>query len=102
MGRKAASISTRVDRKPVRGLGHARPSARTASLQQVAQAARGLSERSHDRDLSAGAIGPIATNFTDPEVIDNLPTFPAVLDRELDAIETYLGLSLEEMLGRLV
>jgi len=98
----AASTSTRVDRKLVRGLGHARASGRTAHLGQVAQAGRGLSDRSHDRDLSAGPIGPIAPNFTDPEVIDNLPKFPAVPDRELDAIETYLGASLEEILGRLV
>jgi hypothetical protein len=70
-----------------------------AHLRQVAQAARGHSDRSHDRDLSAGPIGPIATNFTDPEVTDDLPEFAAVLDRELDAIETHLGGSLEEMLG---
>ena len=105
MGRKAASISTRVDRKLVRGLGYAPPSARMAHLRQVAHAARGHSDRSHDRDLSAGPIGPIgpiATTFTDPEVTDDLPKFAAVLNRELDAIETYLGASLEEMLGQLV
>jgi hypothetical protein len=102
MGRKAASISTRVDRKLVRGLGHASPSAKTAHLRQVDQAARGDSDRSHDRDVSAGPTCPITTNFTDPEITDNLPKFAAVLDRELDAIETYLGALLEEMLGRLL
>lgn len=28
-----------------------------------------------------------------------MPEFPAVLDRELDAIEAYLGTSLDEVLG---
>jgi len=49
-GRKAASTSTRVDRKLVRGLGLTRRSARTARLRQVALAARGHSDQSHDRE----------------------------------------------------
>jgi hypothetical protein len=35
-----------------------------------------------------------------PEVTDDLPEFTAVLDRELDAIEVYLGASLDEILRR--
>ena len=35
-----------------------------------------------------------------PDVTDDFPEFAAVLDRELDAIEVYLGASLDEMLRR--
>jgi hypothetical protein len=34
-----------------------------------------------------------------PDVSDDFPEFVVVLDRELDAIEAYLGACLNEMLG---
>jgi len=103
MERKAAATSARVvERKPVRGLGHTRRSSGTTRLQQADHASSGDSYQSLDKDQSAGPIGPISTNITGPEVTDDLPELAAVLDRELDAIEAYLGASLEEMLGQLV
>jgi hypothetical protein len=48
--------------------------------------------------VRAGPAGPKAAN-NDPEVIVDFPEFAAMLDRELNAIETYLGASLDEVLG---
>jgi hypothetical protein len=45
---------------------------------------------------------PDATGFeeTNPHVVDDLPQATRVVERELDAIETYLGLLLDEILGQ--
>jgi hypothetical protein len=92
MGRKAASTSTRVDRPLVREPGHTRRSARTADRQRLAHASRSRGGQPLDRSLlGAGTIGP--------DVTDDFPEFVVVLDRELDAIEAYLGACLNEMLG---
>jgi hypothetical protein len=47
----------------------------------------------------ARPVGAKVTNITGPEVTDDFREFAAVLDRELDAIEAYLGACLDEMLG---
>jgi hypothetical protein len=43
---------------------------------------------------------PKAAGVAGPNVTDDFPKFVPVPDRELDVIETYLGASLEEVLGR--
>lgn len=106
MGRKAASASARMDRKLVRGPGHkppgqARRSARTAGVRQTARAAAGHRDQPLNRGQSAGHAGTRTTSVTGPQVTDDIPESAAVLDRELDAIEVYLGTLLEEALGRL-
>jgi hypothetical protein len=92
MGRKVASTSARVYRKLVRELWHTRRSARTAARQGLAHAPRNRGGQSLGRSL-LGA-GSKATDVT-----DDFPEFVAVLDRELEAIEVYLGACLNEMLG---
>jgi hypothetical protein len=95
MGRKAASTSTRVHRQLVREPGHTRQSARTADRQRLAHAPRSRGGQSLDRSLfGAGTKATIG-----PGVTDDFPEFVVVLDRELDAIEAYLGACLNEMLG---
>jgi hypothetical protein len=73
--------------------------ARTTDRRHAAQAARGRSAQPRERGQFAGPAGRKATNNSNPEVIVDFPEFPAVLDRELDAIEAYLGASLDEVLG---
>ena len=97
MGRKAASTSTRVAQQPGREPGHTRRSTRPADRQRLARVPRSPGDQSLDRN-GLGA-GPKATSS--PDIADNFPEFVAVLDRELDAIETYLAASLEDMFGRL-
>ncbi len=92
-----ALSSAVLDRKLVRGPGPIRP-ARTTDRRHAAQAARGRSAQSHERGQFAGPAGRKATNNSNPEVIVDFPEFPGVLDRELDAIEAYLGASLDEVL----
>ena len=93
MARKAVSISARVDRKFILGPKHARRSAKTANPQEVGHAAR-----SRNRGLTA----PIGFKLSKIlQVTDDFPVLIPVLDRELDTIETYLGASLEQLLGPL-
>lgn len=99
MGQKTAATSARVDRKLSRELGRTRGSARTAARRRAAHAAKSLGDQSLDRGRSARPAGPQATSITGPEVTDDFPEFAAVLDRELDAIEAYLGACLDEVLG---
>ena len=89
MGRKAASTSTRVNRPLVREPGRTRRSARTAHTP------RSRDGRMLDRSL-LGA-GPKATDG--PRITNDFPEFVAVRDRELEAIEAYLGACLDAMLG---
>ena len=99
MARKAASISARVPPNLVRKPGQTRRSARTADRRRAAHAARGHGDQLVDRGRSAAPAGPNATNNAARQVTDDFPKSVAVLDRELDAIETYLGACLNEMLG---
>ncbi len=98
MGQKTAATSARVDRKLSRDLG-TRSSASTAARRRAAHAAKSLGDQSLDRGRSARPAGPQATSITGPQVTDDFPEFAAVLDRELDAIEAYLGAYLDEVLG---
>jgi hypothetical protein len=85
MGQKATAISGVFDRKFVREPGHARRSVRTTD-----------SAKNHgDQFLDKGR----SARPNVPEVIDDLPECAAVLNRELDAIEAYLGAYLDQMLG---
>ena len=98
MARKAASTSAPVPPKLVREPGHTRSTARTADRRRAAQGTRGRGDQLLERGRSAAPVGPNATDIAARQVTDDFPEFVAVLDRELDAIETYLGASLEEML----
>lgn len=99
MGRKAASTSGVLDRKLAREPGHVRRLAGRSRPRQATRNARGHRDQSLDKGLSAGRAGSRTTNIPSPEVSDDFPDFAAVLDRELDAIEAYLGACLDEMLG---
>ena len=98
MGRKSASTSAVLDRKLVRGPGHMPRPAQPADRRHGAHAGRRRGAQSGDRGQLAGPAGPKAAN-NDPEVIVDFPEFAGVLDRELDAIESYLGAFLDELLG---
>ena len=65
---------------------------------RATHAARGHGDQLLDRGRSAAPDGPNATDIAARQVTDDFPESVAVLDSELDAIETYLGASLEEML----
>jgi len=93
-----ALSSAVLDRKLVRGPGPMPRPARTTDRRHAAQAARGRSAQPYERGQFAGPAGRKATT-NNPEVIVDFPEFPAVLDHELDAIEAYLGASLDEVLG---
>lgn len=95
MGRKAASTSTRVDRQLVREPGHTRRSARMVDRQRLAHAPRSRGGQSLDRIL----LGACSKATIGLDITDDFPQFVAVLDRELDTIEAYLGACLDEMLG---
>ena len=74
----------------------ASPGIRTARPERpiadgLAHAARGHGDQLLDRGRSAAPVGPNATDIAARQVTDDFPEFVAVLDRELDAIETYLG-----------
>jgi hypothetical protein len=97
VGRKAVSPSAVVARKPAHAPGHTRRYTRTDDRRRAA--GRGLGAQSADKGQSAWPAGATATNIAGPKVTDDFPEFAAVLDRELDAIETYLGARLDEMLG---
>jgi hypothetical protein len=99
MGRKAALNSAVLDRKLVRGPGHLPRPARTADRGHAAHAGRRRGAQSGSRGQLFGPTGRKATNNGNPKVIVDFPEFAAVLDRELDAIEAYLGASLDEVLG---
>ena len=94
-----ALSSAVLDRKLVRGPGPMPRPARTTDRRHAAQAARGRSAQPRERGQFARPAGRKATNNSNPEVIVDFPEFRAVLDRELDAIEAYLGASLDEVLG---
>ena len=98
MGRKVASTSAVLDRKLVRGPRHLPRPARTADRGHAAHAGRRRGAPSGGRGQLFGPAGRKATT-NNPEVIVDLAEFAAVLDRELDAIEAYLGASLDEVLG---
>jgi hypothetical protein len=98
MRRKVNSTSAHAHRELVRSLGKTLRSVKTADRRRPATTPRGGADPSLDR---GGTAGPsIKASTPDPEVTDDLPEFAAVLDRELDAIEVYLGASLDEMLRR--
>ncbi len=101
MARKTASTTAVLGRTLVREPGHTRRSARTSRLRQTTRTARRHCDHSRDRGQSAGHVGPRTPNITGPEVSDDFPDFAAVAEHELDAIEAYLGASLEEVLGGL-
>jgi hypothetical protein len=98
MGRKAAFSSAVLDRKLVRGPGHLPRSAPTPDRGHAAHAVRRRSAQSGGGGQLFGPAGR-KTTTNNPEVIVDFPEFAAVLDRELDAIEAYLGASLDEVLG---
>ena len=99
MGRKAASTSAVLDRSSLRGPRHLARPARTADRGHAAHAGRRRGAQSGGRGQLFGPAGRKATNNSNPKVNVDLPEFPAVLDRELDAIEAYLATSLDEVLG---
>jgi hypothetical protein len=94
MGRKAASESTHVVQRPGRDPRHTCRSTRLADRERLPRVPRSRGDQSLDR--GCGAKTTIGLDIT-----DNFPEFVAVLDRELDAIETYLAASLGEMFGGL-
>ena len=98
MGRKAALSSAVLDRKVVRGPRHLPRPARAADRGHAAHAGRRRGAQSDGGGQLFGPAGRKATT-NNPEVIVDFPEFAAVLDRELDAIEAYLGASLDEVLG---
>ena len=97
MGRKSASTSAVLDRKLVGGPGHMPRLAHAADRRHSAYAARYRGAQSGERGQLAGPVGAKASH--NPEVIVDFPEFAGVLDRELDAIESYLGAFLDELLG---
>jgi hypothetical protein len=101
MRQKVASTSQRAHRKLDRSLGKTRRSAKMADRRGLATAPRGGADQFFGRARAAGPAGSKPNSMSGPDVTDDLPEFAAALDRELDAIETYLGASLDEMLGRL-
>ena len=54
---------------------------------------------SPDKASFTGPAGVRVADTTALKVTDDFPEIPAVLDRELGAIETFLGALLDEMLG---
>ena len=94
-----ALSSAVLDRKLVRGPGPMPRPARTADRGHAAHAGRRRGAQSGGRGQLFGPAGRKATNNSNPKVNVDWPEFPAVLDRELDAIEAYLGASLDEVLG---
>jgi hypothetical protein len=72
---------------------------KTADLQHLARAACADRARSLDKAPFSGPAGARAADITALKVTDDFPEIPAVLDRELGAIETFLGALLDEMLG---
>jgi hypothetical protein len=98
MGRKAALSSAVLDRKVVRGPRHLPRPARAADRGHAAHAGRRRGAQSGGRGQLFEPAGRKATT-NNPKVNVDFPELPAVLDRELDAIEAYLGASLDEVLG---
>ena len=94
MGRKAAAISAGVHRKV--GAKRRHRLARPTSPARAAHASGRRGTLSVDRDIRVGPVGP---TIGAPRVLDDFPTLLPVLDRELEVIETYLGASLDELLG---
>jgi hypothetical protein len=100
MGRKAASPST--DRsvpephrrgdsgQPRRQVAQPRPP--VADVAKIRQRARPATNQSHPT--------VIEVNETCPQLIDDFPRPIPVLERELDAIEMYLGTLIDRMLQR--
>lgn len=99
MRRKAVSLSTVVARKPVHAPGCMPRPARTGHVRRATSAARDPVAQSADRGRCDGQVGRAAADNTNAEVTDDFPEFAAVLDRELNTIETYLGACLDEMLA---
>ena len=93
-----ALSSAVLDRKLVRGPGHLPRSAPTPDRGHAAHAVRRRSAQSGGGGQLFGPAGR-KTTTNNPEVIVDFPEFPAVLDHELDAIEAYLGASLDEVLA---
>jgi hypothetical protein len=94
-----ALSSAVLDRKLDRGPGPMPRPARAADRGHAAHAGRRRGAQSGGRGQLFGPAGRKATNNSNPKVNVDLPEFPAVLDRELDAIEAYLATSLDEVLG---
>jgi len=69
---------------------------------EVAQRPARASKIRHRKPYPTRHIDPGVTGFaeTNPHVVDGFPQAIPVLERELDAIETYLGALVEQMLGR--
>jgi hypothetical protein len=99
MGRKSPSLPAVAAKKLPRGPGRTPRGGRTADLQQRAHAAGAHRVHSPDKVSFTGLAGAQATDITALKVTDDFPEIPAVLDRELGAIETFLGALLDEMLG---
>jgi hypothetical protein len=98
MGRKAASSSAVLHRRLIDEPEHTRRSVRTRRLLQTTRAAKAHRDQPRGGGKPAGPTGPKVV--VGPGIIDDFPEFAAVLERELDAIEIYLGASLDEVLGR--
>jgi hypothetical protein len=96
-----ALSSAVLDRKLVRGPRHLPRPARTADRGHATHAGRRRGAQSGGRGQLFGPAGRKAINNSNPKVNVDLPEFPAVLDRELDAIEAYLAASLDEVLGNM-
>jgi hypothetical protein len=95
MGRKSPSRSAVMAQKLAR-----RPRCgKTADLQHLARRACAHRAPSLDKASFTGPAGARAADTTALKVTDDFPEIPAVLDRELGAIETFLGALLDEMLG---
>lgn len=99
MGRETPSLSAVAAQKLARQPGRTSRAARTADLQQPARAAGAHRVRSPTNVSFTGPASAQATDITALKVTDDFPEIPAVLDRELGAIETFLGALLDEMLG---
>jgi hypothetical protein len=99
MGRKSPSRSAVVAQNLARRPGRRPRCGRTADLQHLAHAARAHRADSLDKASFTVPAGAKATDITALKVTDDFPEIPTVLDRELGAIETFLGALLDEILG---
>ena len=98
MGRKAASPSTD------RNAAETRRGDSRHARRQIAQPRIGVAdvERIRHRDRHPARLSPVTPvtrdNKSCPQVIDDFPHPIPVLERELDAIEMYLGPLIDKML----
>jgi hypothetical protein len=100
MGRKAKSPSGDRVAETRTSHGDSCPARRQASLLGVRVA--GVQKTRHrDRSLTRqGPVTPTKVGKTSPQVVDDFSHPIPVLERELDAIEMYLGPLIDKMLQR--